>query len=674
MAKKEQVLYTGFVQSETGVEIIKNIDMCNLPHDLFGPEFPLEILGSVDMGPNNKRPPLPNMAGVKIYGSFDCSYYQINKDTVLPQEIVQLVCLYSFSDLGILIDKIPSSVQSIVVQNSVLNTLKRASTKKATPEDTQKLSNARAFYQAYPHITVTDKAGKQTLAQILQEIDSLSVQPSVPQPKAKAAPVQTPVQTADDLSAKDLEVVCATRLQAEIEDMERYVRLALKNFTSYKRRRQTDNVIINCIHKDNEGDFINAVRECIADDIQRQTNKVQAKSQRKPQKTNSATAPIVAVGADKCYYNGKEIHTVKIKKYISKTIWSVLGGKYQPNALLKILQDIQDINVDQSTISRQFGAKKAPVIYIKDKQVTSSSTIEFKSVTCLAQSDGNNMQSRVRILWGVDGNVFVCQEVFWNHDKKNDRNIYIKTIRRTAPDVAKLDLKEDFLLVSDLIKELTKVKEEPEKSVDALEPETPKVEVLNNLETVIEPEQPTVTEVADAPIPETPQVPAKEVPVEPEQPTTPVKDATEEAQPNVPKRKRQRITTEPKQVFRAKRKNDKKVVLTTIPQDISAPTEVADTCAAPMVQKPETGTVPQWVNLGELHAQFVAKYFEFAARQGIALRKMAKTTDTDDLIGLNNELHDILNAKREIEKSIAELERHNTELQKIQKMFNDYTH
>ena len=96
--------YTATIELGDGKDVL-DVDMLNLPYDMFGPEFPLEIIGSVDMG-KCKGQPLPDMTDVVVYGEFDCSTCAINADTVLPKEISTLININELYRILNLIKKI----------------------------------------------------------------------------------------------------------------------------------------------------------------------------------------------------------------------------------------------------------------------------------------------------------------------------------------------------------------------------------------------------------------------------------------------------------------------------------------------------------------------------------------------------------------------------------------
>lgn len=665
MAKKEQFRYSGFIKSETGIEIIRNIDMCNLPYDLFGPEFPLEIIGSVDMGPNNKRPPLPDMTGVKIYGSFDCSNYKINEDTVLPQGIVQLVCLFSIRDLGALIGKIPSSVQQIVVQKPLLNAIKRAATKKATLEERQKLDDARAFVQAYPHIIVTDKDGKLRLSNILSDIDAAANTPVVaPTKQAKAPKPELPIKTDNYLDTTDLEGKCMKALekeglQAPQAAIKRYIKQAFKFVPTHEMIRKSDRATVKCVHEDDTDNVVKKVKDLVKANIDRQTESKPGKSTSKKTQDKPAAQP---------QSGGTKIIPQKIKKYISKSAWKQIkkATGTSKNILLQILQDVQDINI----VPTETGA----VHYIKDGEETISSNVEFRG-KCLSQRfDKTN--NRPRIVWGIDGNVFVCQHYFADHGD-NDRIEYAETLNKINLDISKLDLKGGFLLVSNLIKNLTKTTEngtsltaESEASVepkttdqaepkvtDAIEPEAtgqlleaetaattvsePVVETSAQTDTRKEYIAPTIT-VKDATKPGTPDdgddskpvagTTSPDVPQQSEQPTT------EQRAP------RPRITRDSQRMY-----TTRKAKVTRFKPNFDT---------TPIAEMPE----PEWVDIAKVYHEYITLYTEYSERQKIVSGKMATATDYE-LRELIEEMRTILTTKRDIENALKTIRKSNSILQ-----------
>lgn len=670
MAKKEQFRYGGFIKSQTGIDIIHNIDMCNLPYDLFGPEFPLEILADVDMGPNNKRPPLPDMTGVKIYGSFDCSNYKINEDTVLPQEIVQLVCLFSIRDLGVLIGKIPSSVQQIVVQKPVLNAIKRAATKKATPDERQKLDDARAFVQAYPHITVTDKDGKLRLSNILSDIDAAANTPVVaPTKQAKAPKPELPIQTDNYLTAKDLEEKCMKALkkeglQAPQAAIKRYIKQAFKVVPTHEMIRKSDGATVKCVHKDDTDNVVEKVTKLVKANIDRQTESKPVQSTSKKTQDKPAAQP--ASGKKGYYFNGFEINPIKINKYILKTQWSYFSKKYQPDVLLMILHSIQDINVNQSTVVRPSG-KKPKAIFIKDDKVELAQNVEFKHAKCLTQSDTRDMQSRVRILWGVCGNNFICDSVCENHDKDKRYN---SLIRNMDIQISDLDLSK-YLLVSDLIKELetnTVSATNDVKETDAIEPEATGVATKTSdvTEQLVEAET-AATTVSEPVVEKTAQTDTRKEYIAP---TITIKDATKPGtpddgddskpvagttSPDVPQQSEQPTAKQRAPRTRIVRAPTETRVEVPSPVKIAVDTPVKEDVAP--VARPY-----KWASLYHLNSRLIAKYNATVRHQQELLQALSTQMDTEQLLQTTQKLQQVLETKKKIEAARKELEQKNDEL------------
>ncbi len=438
MAKVNNV-YTARITDDVETRLF-DVDIFNLPRGVFNADMPLEIIDNVELG-RAKNPIWPDFTNVCVCGTLDCGNFAIGIDTVLPQKITKLVCKYSIPDLGVLFGKLPGTVQTVVVRTNLLNNVKK--------NVDGALDVAREFVKLYPGVTVTDE--KQTLESVLRQIDMKNAEKQcatvpVVEPTKKEEPK---TKTAEWLSAEEVADECIIRSErcAEIPrtDLLRFIKSARSEKANLKlkaeMRTRADGVEIVCVHKDSLDDVL----AYVIDAIEMQNQRVK-KADKKTATPKTSDEKVVGQVAKRRYSIGaREVKPVKIKKYISKSAWGKIRAKVKDGVdkLIEILTDIENINVNPTdTYGNQ-------VLFIKDGQVKVSPTVKFKNAKCLCQGFGT-LDDRPRIVWGVCGNVFICQDFF----KEHENTAYNNLISDLDIDLSKIDL-NDFLLVTDLIKDLS---------------------------------------------------------------------------------------------------------------------------------------------------------------------------------------------------------------------------
>ena len=690
MASKKY--FIGHIHHENGVDIIPNIDMCNLPYDLFGDGFPLEFLSDIDMGKGEKSP-LPDMAHVWIHGAFDCSTFTILDNTILPDKIVKLVCKHSLSDLGILIGKLPDTLQEIIVRPAVLNDVKNDETKR---------ENAMRLLQMYPHIDVTDGKNKSLKAML----DEISI--------AKSAKISEPVTTEpvsimaeaeckpdDWYSIDELADLCKKTLVPELlaglpKDLDRYIKQAFNAKSGLKIEirefKRNDNVAVRCVHAAAASDVVDWVLDAIQKDIERATCKKKTKT---PAATKSKSTKTVTPALSELIHNGKVVVPVKIKKYVSKSVWKKIQsaiGK-STDTLLNVLQDIQDINVNPA----MFGA----VIFIKDNKIETSTNVEFKSAKCIAQGF-HVLNDRARIVWGIDGNIFVCQDFFASHEG-SDRNKYKQVIRNMDVDVSALDLKNDFLLVSDLIKELIAEKEARIASMDGSD-------VIDAPEAVQSSET-TTPDAGVVPLETPAELSTKasvEAPVKASIESVPVQSApVSETSKKRTKRSRITVNNIDEQIIvntrhyktpGTKLEYVAPTINITAPDAPSATAQTPDSGVMELSMVPVSESIPtqpnkekimsgkkpyyvpngerkyHWASLYHLKARLIAQYNILSAQQQEKLRALAAASDTAQMLQITQELQGVLERKKKVESAMQEVEQKNQELHEFVQRIDEFIH
>lgn len=615
-----------------------SVDIHNLPYDEFNVANPINIMGDVVLG-KSKNHAWPDFTAVILNGSLDCSDFPITSKTVLPLTFKKLICKFSINDLGILIGRLPMGVSQVVVRTALLNNVRK--------NKDGALEIARRFIAAYPDVTVTDE--KQTLADVIAEIDRAASAASV-EKTDKQQTVEPDIATKTDewLDASELVTRCAAasdEIAALPRDaQERYVRIARSakvrlNLKTGQFKRPSDGATVQCVHVDCVPLLVNYILSSIAEQEEARIAKDATKSvEKQPAKT---VKPVQTKKTSTYFFGSEPVKPIKIKKYISKSAWGQIRAKVGNNtgALLRVLQDIEDINIDPAkahTTSGQVG-------FIKDNQVQVSPTVTFKNGRCLTQGFGT-LDDRPRLVWGICGHSFVCQDFFPAHEGKAKLK-YNQLLREINILASDLDLSE-YLLVSDLIKEFSS--ERPDAS-DVAHPMSP-------CPAPAEAEKEAVKQESAA-------APAQPVPVE--------------------KKSRARIVR-PKTEFVTRVAPDNPVpAKVAAPVAMPAPVEKASrpritTHKTELVvsAKPDDAVVntvesqPRWVDMYSMHHELTERIAGLSLRQNTLMSIMMAENDTDKLLKMTAELQDILQQKQQCENAMSKLETINQTLQELQREYN----
>lgn len=427
------------------------VDLLNLPRDMYSAENPMIILGNVVL-PNGKKMPLPDFAGVVILGGFDCSTFLLDANSVLPVGISALDCSHSIGDLGALIDILPDSVARVFVRSAILNNVKN--------DKDNARHFATEFQKKYPDVCVTD--GKRTLAGVLAEIDkakdmivhSDDVAPAVEQKNA------SPEKTEDWLGQGELLVECkkVSEILAKIPDADllRYIKIARSSLFLFGVKvsvmKRKDGVDVMCINRSDVKVIVARIFELIDENQARLDKGEKTKNAKNKNPKKEAVVPVTEKRdeASSGFYVGtQQVVPVEIKKYIPTRLWGQLRSACGDNKkmLLGFLNDINAINVNPASTQGK------RVAYIQDGELKFSNTIYLKSAQCLAQSFCKE-NNRARIIWAVCGNVFLCTDFFPEHEKA--KRAYQKAIRKMDINLSDFDLTDtqEYKNVEDLIKEL----------------------------------------------------------------------------------------------------------------------------------------------------------------------------------------------------------------------------
>lgn len=451
---KNTTQYIGYTKQDD-IHHMMNVDLLDLPRDIFSAENPLYIDADVNMG-KGKKAPLPDFSNVIITGAFDCSDFTISENTVLPNGITELICLHSISNLSVLIGKLPKTVTKVVVRPFILNAIIK--------NQNNELGIAKQFIAMYPDIQVTDDK-KLNLSEIIQQKEKPIVTEVTKEkkPETKTA-IQIKHKTDDWLSMDEIVQICINNpviLNLVPENkIEREIRVA-KSKASYidvtvqKMLRPYDGATIDCIHSNDVPKIINFIIEKNS----HTTTKTEIKKEPKKQQKQVVKEQITQ--QPKLYVGTKEVQPTVITKYIKSNIWTKIKGHCgnDTKKLLNFLEEIEAINVQPTdTPGKQ-------VCYIQDNTIKTSLNIKFKSARRLTQSFAT-LDDRCRIVWAMKQDTFIAIDFFDEHEKKQIVK-YKKSIRQK--DDSDVDTR-DTVLVSEKIAELKKELEKQQEPQPPIEP------------------------------------------------------------------------------------------------------------------------------------------------------------------------------------------------------------
>lgn len=649
------------------------VDILNLPYEKFHGVSPLLISGDVSLG-SPKEKVLPDFSWVVIDGAFDCSYFKVLPDTILPRGITSLICKGSIDSLADLIGILPDSVQSITVKPKVLNEIVAGS---------HAYDAAVKFMQMYPHIVVV--GGVHTLQGVM---DSIHNSRPAPQKTPELAPAAkgTPEKTSDWLSTEELTDKCiaGSEIIASIDSdvLRRYIKQARSAKAVLPIRKQEmksgDSNIV-CVHKDGVPAIIEYIEGLIIADQQRaEKNNAKKKAKQKQSKT-SVAAPQGQKPADSAFYVGdKQVKPVKLKKYILDSVWKDIQTECGKNMglLRQILADIDVINI----VPKKYSA--GSVFYVQDGVLIKSKSIEYKSMRCICEGFLSK-KSAQRIVWGVTGTKLIAQYFFASHDGEKSRVEYNNTIDTIDVETDFAACPEKYLLLSDLIAELNS----HDKTTKADTAESVDEDNVSAPESVV-PETPVAT---SEPVVSEPVV-SEPVVSEPVTPVAAPKQVVSEVVPTpTVKKKRRRITSElvgtTARIRRAKDVNFKRpYVETTESEDVpeSTASAVSESRAGTSVLsvKPITyasdeaallenaklsimGDGTEWVDLYSLSAQIESEQQHALERKNSLLTALSQEINPAVALNINEELRNVLLEQQRLNNAQARLRRINERLQLI---------
>ena len=587
-----------------------SVNVKSLPYGKFGKGCPLFIKSDVVVE-NGKKKTLPDFSNVIILGAFDCSSYVITPESVLPEGISVLKCLHSINNLDDLLNKLPTSVQKVIVRHSLLNDVKR--------NKSQELDAAKRFIASYPKVEVISDKNVSLLDVIKEtEKDKTVVVERNNKAKNSADEIVVEFKTADWLSND--EVVQFYKNSADKstkftdEDIERAVRVSKgrKSHLNLEKREliRADGAIVSCVRCDDMPKIIEFIQNyLVCDTVKAKKALVTGSKQKTEQVAKQDAAP-------KYYFVGdKEVQETTIKKYIKNSVWKAISNhcKNDLDKKLAFLQAIESINV------RPVDTAGKKVCFIEDNSLKISPTVTFKNAQWLSQGFGT-LDDRARIIWCMNEHGFIATEYFEEHEKKQSV-AYKQAIR--DKEINRFTL-YDTVAVSDLIQELTA---ERDAKISAEEMSAK-----------------TVVEIAEeAPV-------KKQVRQRIHRDVKPAKATT--VNPNADKIK------------------SKVMVLGDVEQ-LSSHNDDATQDTGVVLEPESDKNKIVWTDIDSVHAAFMVKVQGLNTEKAELLAKLTSETNTDDALGYTQQLQKVLCDKKKYETVLNKLNVMQQELQQIKQDFSN---
>ncbi len=408
------------LQEKEGVYENVDIDLFDFLENSSDSE-PILVVSDIHL-PKGKKRPLPNFSKVysdaKIFNSGD---WRITPDSVLPNGISELICLYSISSIGDLIGVLPHSTEIVRVRNNIFNNI-------AKKED---VSIAKSFIELYPDVVVYDERGN-TLAQITSEkLDLKNEKTSVAPKQDTAEIIRLPKKTPDWICADDfVKYVKENNILTQLskEELKRYFQQARSpkaglNLESCQMWLPDDKQV-SCV----KAKYIDKIVKYIQ---QQEAAKAAPKKteEKTPVKKTAKTTVNTETSTQEiprtCCLKEKTVEKTEIKKYMKKSVKKAVEKKCGNNKVFQdFLQTINNVNL----MPRETDTN---ILNINDQGVISPiSSLDFKCGTCISQPLPNS--NAARVIWVIKGNDLIAIKYFPSHDGKNQ--LEYKNYFRNIPD------------------------------------------------------------------------------------------------------------------------------------------------------------------------------------------------------------------------------------------------
>lgn len=438
----------------------------------------------------------------KINGFLNLYKYPfISEIKDIPDGATEVSLLYTvknFSDLNKLV--FPKTTSKVFVAHSLINNALK---------NPQELEQIQIFQDNNPNITVWDEHEELSLQDALEQQQTQSQKPVKTDTIITSTKPDIPEKTSDWLTRKEILNICSKNdLLANVDDLDRLVKRAIKAPNIIKENRIFEGQIIQCIRIDSINNVINSALEIINED--------NARSEKKEQNQKSVVIKTEELKNQETI--NKQTEIIDIQKYIPRNIWKDIcdSCKDSDNLLYSILENVNHINTNYTKQTLQ----QSPVQYIDENGVKQQmSRIKIKSGKAATQTFTNKDDKR--IVWTINPNdcVMVAIAFFKHHSKGKQASNYNAFALPNAAKGYLLDGKtfvdkelvksDDFLNVADLmeqykpenykIKDATKNKEQ---KTSKIQPEpTPVVDITPEPQPIEKKLEPKPQNLEPKPIP-----------------------------------------------------------------------------------------------------------------------------------------------------------------------------
>ena len=409
------------LQEKEGVYEKVDIDLFDFLENSSESE-PILVVSDISL-PKGKIRPLPNFS--KVYSDakiFNSGVWRITPDSVLPNGISELICLYSISSIGDLIGVLPHSTKTVRVRNSILTSVMKTD---------KEFELAQKFIQQHPGVSVIDKHGN-TLAQITSEkLDLKNEKTSVAPKQDTAEIIRLPKKTPDWICADDfVKYVKENNILTQLgkEELKRYFKQARSakaglNLESCQMWL-ADDVQVSCVKAKDIDKIVKYIQQQEA--AKAAPKKTEEKTPvKKTAKTTANTETSTQETPRTCCLKEKTVEKTEIKKYMKKSVKKAVEKKCGNNKVFQdFLQTINNVNL----MPRETDTN---ILNINDQGVISPiSSLDFKCGTCISQPLPNS--NAARVIWVIKGNDLIAIKYFPSHDGKNQ--LEYKNYFRNIPD------------------------------------------------------------------------------------------------------------------------------------------------------------------------------------------------------------------------------------------------
>lgn len=380
------------------------------------------INGDVSLG-NGKGKPLPDLSKVEINGEFDCSSFSILADSVMPEGITALRCLYSFNSLAVLKGMLPSTVKTLYVRNAIINSVQK---------DEEALQTAQEFLSVFPEVEVIGKTETLRLRDVIQK-----KQVKEKKTVASKSSVRSVVKNVKESTSSRIGFLSIADAALRIKEFPEFQKVGIKdikkqlktfmyehdddirwgNVQNYVLESTIPELVVELLKSvDNAGAVVGENNVAQVETVEKKIEiKQEVEEVKKSEKTES-----------------EDLKPVVIKKFFDKRIWAAVCKTVKSNKalLLKFLHNINDVNLNPVQKDMRVGAGR--VACVKKGELKLVPNLELKNSCYIAQGFGRD-NNRPRVIWCVLQNgEWVASAFYPNHGDGKNKCAYNSAILSNA--------------------------------------------------------------------------------------------------------------------------------------------------------------------------------------------------------------------------------------------------